>query len=58
VDEFNDDENLISQAKTLSDDVVGMKDVGYRAAASRVTTEEDAVEPEQNVDSEEKSHEA
>lgn len=35
VDKFEDKENLISQAKTY-DDQVAMKDVGYRAANSKI----------------------
>ena len=41
VDEFEDKENLISQAKTYGDDM-GTKDVGYRAANSKT----DAVKEE------------
>ncbi|MDR2724402.1 MAG: 30S ribosomal protein S6 [Holosporaceae bacterium] len=40
VDKFNDDENLISQAKTLSDEAVGVRDTGYRASAAKVQVEE------------------
>ena len=35
VDVFEDKENLISQAKTYGDDL-GTKDVGYRAANSKI----------------------
>ena len=35
VDAFEDKENLISQAKTYGDDI-GTKDVGYRAANSKI----------------------
>ena len=35
VDSFEDKENLISQAKTYGDDM-GAKDVGYRAANSKI----------------------
>ena len=36
VDEFEDKENLISQAKTYGDELINTKDVGYRAANSKI----------------------
>ncbi|MDR0753418.1 MAG: 30S ribosomal protein S6 [Holosporaceae bacterium] len=37
---FSDDENLISQAKTLSDEAISVKDEGYRPAAKPVAEDE------------------
>ncbi len=36
VDEFDNKENLISQAKSYNDDVFLNKDIGYRAANSKI----------------------
>lgn len=51
VDAFEDKENLISQAKTYGDEM-GVKDVGYRAANSKVETIK-----EENVEEKAKSKE-
>jgi small subunit ribosomal protein S6 len=49
VDEFDDKENLISQAKTSNDDYMGAKDTGYRNTSNRtIVQEEDKVEQTEN----------
>jgi small subunit ribosomal protein S6 len=51
VDEFSNDENLLSRAKTMNDDVTSARDAGYRSAPDapgRAVTE-DVVELSQSV---------
>lgn len=51
VDKFEDKENLISQAKTY-DDQVAMKDVGYRAANSKIDILEKTSDNDESIQQE------
>lgn len=51
VDKFEDKENLISQAKTY-DDQVAMKDVGYRAANSKIDILEETSDNDESIQQE------